>query len=43
MLQPEGLPVDLSSSLPVYTWAGLLVWVLVILGVIGFLVSLFRR
>jgi hypothetical protein len=41
--QPDAGLGHLPGSLPTYTWVGLLVWLLVILGVVGFLVSLFRR
>lgn len=43
MLQDGAVAAGLFSFLPGCTTIGLLVWLLVILGVIGFLVSLFKR
>lgn len=42
MLPDGAIMADLFSFLPGYTMIGWLVWLLVILGIIGFLVSLFK-
>lgn len=43
MFQDGVITTSLLSFLPGYTTIGLLVWLLVIMGVIGFLVSLLKR